>query len=423
MDLLDTLTAKGLRGEVPTREEALAVLATTDDELLDVVAAAGKVRRRWFGRRVKLNYLVNLKSGLCPEDCSYCSQRLGSKAEILKYTWLKPEQAADAARAGVAGGAKRVCLVASGRGPTDRDIDRVTDTMAAIKDADPEVEICVCLGLLSDNQAERLKAAGADAYNHNLNTSESTYGDIATTHTYADRVDTVQKAHGAGLSACSGLIAGMGESDEDLVDVVFALRELGSDSVPVNFLIPFEGTPLAQEWNLTPQRCLRILAMVRFVNPDTEVRIAGGREVHLRSMQPLGLHVANSIFLGDYLTSEGQAGQTDLDMIKDAGFEVEGAGEATLPRHRADIAAASSCGSTASGCGTSAAAPTASGCGSAASACGSGGGCGPCGGHGHAEPEPAAAVANDAAESTDGLRSDLVKVRRRGAGTELAPNA
>ncbi|MEU8511772.1 biotin synthase BioB [Kitasatospora sp. NPDC048722] len=415
MDLLDTLTAKGLRGEVPTREEALAVLATTDDELLDVVAAAGKVRRRWFGRRVKLNYLVNLKSGLCPEDCSYCSQRLGSKAEILKYTWLKPEQAADAARAGVAGGAKRVCLVASGRGPTDRDIDRVTDTMAAIKDADPEVEICVCLGLLSDNQAERLKAAGADAYNHNLNTSESTYGDIATTHTYADRVDTVQKAHGAGLSACSGLIAGMGESDEDLVDVVFALRELGSDSVPVNFLIPFEGTPLAQEWNLTPQRCLRILAMVRFVNPDTEVRIAGGREVHLRSMQPLGLHVANSIFLGDYLTSEGQAGQADLDMIKDAGFEVEGAGEATLPRHRADIAAASGCGSTASG--------AASGCGSAASACGSGGGCGPCGGHGHAEPAGAAVANEAAAESADGLRSDLVKVRRRGAGTELAPNA
>ncbi|WP_033331662.1 biotin synthase BioB [Streptomyces novaecaesareae] len=417
MDLLDTLTAKGLRGEVPTREEALAVLATTDDELLDVVAAAGKVRRRWFGRRVKLNYLVNLKSGLCPEDCSYCSQRLGSKAEILKYTWLKPDQAADAARAGVAGGAKRVCLVASGRGPTDRDIDRVTDTMAAIKEADPEVEICVCLGLLSDNQAERLKAAGADAYNHNLNTSENTYGTITKTHTYADRVDTVQKAHGAGLSACSGLIAGMGESDEDLVDVVFALRELGSDSVPVNFLIPFEGTPLAKEWNLTPQRCLRILAMVRFVNPDTEVRIAGGREVHLRSMQPLGLHIANSIFLGDYLTSEGQAGQADLDMIKDAGFEVEGAGEATLPRHRSDLAEAAQ----------AAQAAHAGGCGTAASACGSGGGCGPCGGHAHPEAAPVATAASvgesEASEEGEELRSDLVKVRRRGAGTELAPNA
>ncbi len=117
----------------------------------------------------------------------------------------------------------------------------------------------------------------------------------------------------------------MGESDEDLVDVVFSLRELDPDSVPVNFLIPFEGTPLAKEWNLTPQRCLRILAMVRFVCPDVEVRIAGGREVHLRSMQPLALHLANSIFLGDYLTSEGQAGQADLDMIADAGFEVEGA--------------------------------------------------------------------------------------------------
>ncbi|BAJ32868.1 MULTISPECIES: biotin synthase BioB [Kitasatospora] len=416
MDLLDILTDKGLRRELPTREEALAVLATTDDQLLDVVAAAGRVRRQWFGRRVKLNYLVNLKSGLCPEDCSYCSQRLGSKAEILKYTWLKPDQAAEAAAAGVAGGAKRVCLVASGRGPTDRDIDRVADTIAAIKGADESVEVCACLGLLSDNQAERLKAAGADAYNHNLNTSEATYGDITTTHTYADRVDTVTKAHGAGLSACSGLIAGMGESDEDLVDVVFALRGLDPDSVPVNFLIPFEGTPLAEEWNLTPQRCLRILAMVRFVCPDIEVRIAGGREVHLRSMQPLGLHIANSIFLGDYLTSEGQAGQADLDMIKDAGFEVEGADQVTLPRHRAHAAA---------GCG---------GHQESAGACGSGGGgggCGPCGGHGEPADEapavsvPAAPAVPDSGASApaDEVRTDLVRVRRRGAGTELAPNA
>ncbi|MFJ1754929.1 biotin synthase BioB [Kitasatospora sp. NPDC088134] len=431
MDLLDILTDKGLRRELPTREEALAVLATTDDQLLDVVAAAGRVRRQWFGRRVKLNYLVNLKSGLCPEDCSYCSQRLGSKAEILKYTWLKPDQAAEAAAAGVAGGAKRVCLVASGRGPTDRDIDRVADTIAAIKDADESVEVCACLGLLSDNQAERLKAAGADAYNHNLNTSESTYGEITTTHTYADRVDTVTKAHGAGLSACSGLIAGMGESDADLVDVVFALRELDPDSVPVNFLIPFEGTPLAEEWNLTPQRCLRILAMVRFVCPDIEVRIAGGREVHLRSMQPLGLHIANSIFLGDYLTSEGQAGQADLDMIKDAGFEVEGAEQTTLPRHRAHAGG---------GCGSAAASSCGGHAEDGADACGTGGGCGPCGGHAGA---PAAEAAAEAAavdaeasaepvtvpgtdprtDSADEARTDLVRVRRRGAGTELAPNA
>ncbi|MFE0043791.1 biotin synthase BioB [Streptomyces albireticuli] len=412
MDLLNTLVDKGLRRELPTREEALAVLATSDDELLDVVAAAGKVRRRWFGRRVKLNYLVNLKSGLCPEDCSYCSQRLGSKAEILKYTWLKPDEASKAAAAGVAGGAKRVCLVASGRGPTDRDVDRVSKTIAAIKEQNEDVEVCACLGLLSDGQAERLRAAGADAYNHNLNTSEATYGGITTTHTYADRVETVQQAQAAGMSACSGLIAGMGESDADLVDVVFSLRELDPDSVPVNFLIPFEGTPLAKEWNLTPQRALRILAMVRFVCPDVEVRLAGGREVHLRSMQPLALHLANSIFLGDYLTSEGQEGKADLAMIEDAGFEVEGAGTTTLPKHRADVAEAAGQGG---GCGGH-----------------GGGGCGPCG-DGGAEPagacgpvgtaEAAPVAAAEVPAPAGEVRTDLVAVRRRGAGTDLPPNA
>ncbi|MFJ9944555.1 biotin synthase BioB [Streptomyces erythrochromogenes] len=425
MDLLNTLVDKGLRRELPTREEALAVLATSDDELLDVVAAAGKVRRQWFGRRVKLNYLVNLKSGLCPEDCSYCSQRLGSKAEILKYTWLKPEEASQAAAAGVAGGAKRVCLVASGRGPTDRDVERVGRTIEAIKEQNEGIEVCACLGLLSDGQAEKLRDAGADAYNHNLNTSEATYGQITKTHTYADRVDTVEKAHAAGLSACSGLIAGMGETDEDLVDVVFSLRELDADSVPVNFLIPFEGTPLAKEWNLTPQRCLRILAMARFVCPDVEVRLAGGREVHLRSLQPLALNIVNSIFLGDYLTSEGQAGQADLDMIADAGFEVEGAGTTTLPAHRSDVAdtapAAGGCGSKggASLCG-SAAGPAPAGDGAA----GCGSACGGCSGHAHAEATPVPAQPAQPAQAEPGaLRSDLVAVRRRGAGTDIAPNA
>jgi biotin synthase len=341
-ELLNSLVDKGLRPDPrtpPTREEALAVLATSDDELLEVVAAAGSVRRRWFGRRVKLNYLVNLKSGMCPEDCFYCSQRLGSQAEVLKYSWLKPEEATAAAGAGVAGGAKRVCLVASGRGPSERDMDRVCETVAAIKERHAEVEVCACLGLLSEGQAERLRQAGVHAYNHNLNTSEAAYGDICTTHGFGDRVATVREARSAGLSACSGLIAGMGESDADLVDVVFALRDLDPDSVPVNFLIPFEGTPLAGEWHLTPRRALRILAMVRFAFPDVEVRLSGGRELHLRSLQPLALHLANSVFLGDYLTSEGQAGRADLEMIADAGFTVEGADTPTLPAHRADLVA------------------------------------------------------------------------------------
>jgi biotin synthase len=334
MSWLNVIAEKALARELPTRAEALRVLESGDDELMEVVAAAFRVRLRYFGRRVKLNYLVNIKSGLCPEDCFYCSQRLGSAADVLKYTWLKPDEVLENAEAGVRAGAKRVCLVASGRGPTDRDIDRVSATIEAFKAQNPDVEVCACLGLLGPGQAERLREAGTTAYNHNLNTAETHYADICTTHSYSDRAQTVQQAKQAGLSPCSGLIAGMGESDEDLVDVAFALRALDPDSVPVNFLMPFQGTPLGGRWELTPQRCLRILAMVRLVCPDAEVRLAGGREIHLRSLQPLALYIVNSIFLGDYLTSEGQPGQRDLEMIADAGFVVEGAEETTLPQHR-----------------------------------------------------------------------------------------
>ncbi|OLT01894.1 biotin synthase BioB [Pseudonocardia sp. CNS-004] len=336
-DLLSTITDKALRRDVVDRDELLAVLASEDDELLDVVAAAARVRRRFFGRRVKLNYLVNMKSGMCPEDCTYCSQRLGSTAQIMKYSWIDTGEAADASRRAIEVGAKRICLVASGRGPGERDIDRVAGTVAAIKNSAPGVEVCVCLGLLKDGQADRLREAGADAYNHNLNTSADNYAEICSTHTFDDRVATVTEAKTAGLSPCSGAIFGMGESDDDIVDVAMALRDLGPDSVPVNFLIPFQGTPLGGRWELTPQRCLRILAMFRFAFPDVEVRMAGGREIHLRSLQPLALHLANSMFLGDYLTSEGQPGQDDRAMIADAGFVIEGADEPTLPAHRHDL--------------------------------------------------------------------------------------
>ena len=327
-------------GATLTREEALAVLESTDDQLLEVVAAAAQLRRASFGSTVKVNYLVNLKSGLCPEDCTYCSQRLGSAAQILKYTWLKPEEAVAQAASGIRAGASRVCLVASGKGPSDRDVDRVAGMVSDLKNDYPDVEVCACLGILKGGQAQRLKASGADAYNHNLNTSESNYAEICSTHTFAERVQTVEFAKEAGLSPCSGLIAGMGESNNDLIDAVFTLRGLGSDSIPVNFLMPFEGTPLEGTWLLTPAQCLRILAMVRFACPTTELRMAGGREMHLRTLQPLALHVANSLFLGDYLTSEGQDGQDDLAMIADNGFTVLGADQ--RQKQQADDAGSSS---------------------------------------------------------------------------------
>ncbi|WP_035305756.1 biotin synthase BioB [Actinokineospora inagensis] len=336
-DLFAALARKALDREPLTRDEALAVLRAPDSDVLELVAAGSRVRRRFFGNRVKVNYLVNLKSGLCPEDCGYCSQRLGSTADILRYTWLKPEAAVAAAEAGIARGAKRVCLVGSGRGPSDADVGRVADTIARLKGRHPDVEVCACFGLLTGDQAAGIRAAGADAYNHNLNTADARYADICSTHTYTDRVDTIEHAKSAGLSACSGLIVGMGESDDEVVDVLFALRDLDVDSVPVNFLIPIKGTPLDERWSLTPQRCLKVLALARLAHPDVEVRVAGGREIHLRSLQPLALHLANSLFLGDYLTSEGQDGDLDLKMIADLGFVVEGTDESTLPRERPDL--------------------------------------------------------------------------------------
>lgn len=335
-ETLNLLVTKALRREIPTRTEALALLGESEP-LIEVIAAGARVRREFFGNRVKLNTIINMKSGLCPEDCGYCSQRLGSQADVLKYSWITPDKAAEIAADAVRAGAKRVCLVASGRGPADRDITRIENTIAAIKSDHPHVEICACLGLLTDDQATQLAAAGAHAYSHNLNTAEARYADICTTHTFTDRVDTLNRATSAGLSPCSGAIFGMGESDDDIVDVAIALRTLDPDSVPVNFLIPFDGTPLGNRWELTPDRCLRILALFRFYFPDAEVRLAGGREIHLRSLQPLALHLANSIFLGDYLTSEGQPGTDDRAMITDAGFVIEGADQQTLPSARHDL--------------------------------------------------------------------------------------
>ncbi len=268
--MMTTLAERACAGDPATAEEALTILRSADDELLDLVAAAGRVRRHFFGRSVKVNYLVNLKSGLCPEDCGYCSRRLGSDTEILKYSWSPGDEARRQAEFGLAGGASRVCLVASGRGPSNRDVDRVAAMTEDIKANNPDVEVCACLGFLKDGQAERLRTAGVDAYNHNLNTAESNYAEICSTHTFADRVDTVRRRARPDSPVCSGLIVGMGESDEQIVEAILALRDLDADSIPVNFLIPFEGTPLAGTYELTPRHCLRILCAVRLMCPDSE---------------------------------------------------------------------------------------------------------------------------------------------------------
>lgn len=320
----EALAAQALRGEALQQEDALAVLEVPAHELLALLAAAYRVRRHFFGHRVKLNYLVNIQSGMCPEDCFYCSQSHISEAPIERYPLRSVQEILDHARRAVAVKARRLCLVASGRGPSNPDIAQVAASVRLVKETFPDLEVCCCLGLLNADQGGQLKAAGVFAYNHNLNTSPEHYAEICTTHTYHDRLNTVGQVKSAGLSPCSGCLFGLGEQNADIIRVAFTLRELQVDSLPVNFLIPIPGTPLAGQNDLTPQRCLAILCLFRLVHPRAELRIAGGRELHLRSLQPLGLFVANSIFIGDYLTTKGQSPEADLQMIRDLGFEIEG---------------------------------------------------------------------------------------------------
>jgi biotin synthase len=316
------LADRSLAGETLSREEALSALSSPDEELLGLLDAAFRVRRAHFGLVVKLNMIVNAKSGICPEDCGYCSQSIVSTAPVPKYSMLQADVLVDGAREAWSRKARTYCIVASGRGPSARELREVTAAVRRIKDEMP-MKVCACLGLLTGPQARELRAAGVDRYNHNLNTASSHHASITTTHNYEDRVATIEAVKEAGISPCAGFIAGMGETDEQLVDVAFALRSLDADSIPINFLNAIPGTPLEEMSELNPRRCLRILALMRLVCPAKEIRVAGGREVNLRSLQPLAMYAANSIFVGDYLTTEGQAAQADWAMLEDLGFEIE----------------------------------------------------------------------------------------------------
>jgi biotin synthase len=316
------LADQALAGELISREDARAVLTASDDELLDQLAAAWRVRRAAWGNRVRLHFLVNAQSGLCPEDCGYCSQSTVSTAEIEKYPMLAKEKVLEAADRAARLKAGTLCLVISGRAPGETVFGKVLDTVREIR-ARHDLKVCACLGLLNDAQVERLKEAGVETINHNLNASQRFTEEIVSTHTFDDRVATVAAVKNAGVKTCSGGILGMGESDDDVIDLALSLREMDVKSVPVNFLIPVEGTPLEGVRQLTPRQCLRILTLYRFLLPTQEIRISGGREVHLRALQPLGLYPANSIFIGDYLTTQGQTAHDDFRMIEDAGFVLE----------------------------------------------------------------------------------------------------
>jgi biotin synthase len=310
-----------LHGESINRDDALRILNADDSEVLSILDAAYRVRRQYFGRSVQLYYLKNAKSGLCPEDCSYCSQSKVSDAPVEKYAMLNAERLLEGARLAAESKARTYCIVASGRGPTNREVDHVASVVKQIK-ATYGLHICCCLGLLEPEQAIRLKEAGVDRVNHNLNTSERYHTEICSTHTFRDRLETLSICRDAGLELCAGMIVGMGETHADVVDVAMKLSELQVESIPVNFLNSIEGTPMQSLDHLHPRFCLKVLSMFRLTNPSTELRIAGGREVNLRSMQSMGLYAANSMFVSDYLTTPGQKAEEDFRMIRDLGFEI-----------------------------------------------------------------------------------------------------
>jgi len=319
-----------LAGGAIDRDEAVAILDAPDSDLPEVLAAAWRIRHHHFGNTVQLFFLMNAKSGLCPEDCGYCSQSKVSDAEIPRYNLLSAPKLLEGARLAAERQSKTFCIVISARGPSEREMDAVCRIVPEIK-ARYDLNICACLGLLTPEQARRLAAAGVDKVNHNLNTSERFYPEVCTTHGYADRVATLDACRSAGLQLCSGGIMGMGETRADLVDMAMELRSLAVESIPLNFLNAIDGTPLEGVSRLTPRDCLRGLAMMRMVNPSAEIRIAGGRELHLGALQPLGLYAANSMFVGDYLTTKGQLPESDYRMIEDLGFVITRGAEASEP--------------------------------------------------------------------------------------------
>lgn len=303
-----------------TPEECLAILEGKVP-LLSAVSRASEQRTKFFSNRVRIHILDNIKNGYCPEDCGYCAQRKGGDSGIKEYSLKSSDEIWEDAKKAKESGAYRFCMVTSGRGPTDKAVDSLAATIQRIN-GELGMKVCLSAGILDAKKAKVLKEAGLDRYNHNLNTSESKYNEICSTHTFKDRLTTLEAANEAGIGLCSGIIVGMGETNHDLIQVAFELKKLGVISIPVNFFIPIKGHAI-QKSTLTPEYCIRVLSVFRLVNPDSEIRIGAGREGHLGSLQSMALFVANSLFADGYLNVKGSEMVQTMNLIRDCGMEPE----------------------------------------------------------------------------------------------------
>lgn len=325
------LAGQSIANATLARSTALEILTSEKVELLPLLNAAFEVRKKYRGKEVSMHIINNAQNGFCPENCRYCAQAKTSESDIEEYPLKSDAEILAEAQNAYEKGAFRYCMVFAGRGPSATRVAHIAKLIREIKAKYPPLQVCVSPGLLDEGQARILKEAGLDRLNHNLNTSQRNYPNICTTHTYADRLNTLASARRADIQLCSGMIAGMGETHQDILEVVYTLRELQVESIPVNFYIPIAGNALPGRlpgWegpavNLSPEYCLRVLCLFRFLNPKSELRVAAGRELHLRSMQVMALYPANSLFLDGYLNTKGDDRRRTLQMIKDAGFTIK----------------------------------------------------------------------------------------------------
>ena len=318
---VESLVGKAL-GQGIDVEDALAILRSGDDRLAAILAGADILRRRQFGGSVRFCSIVNAKSGGCEQDCAFCAQSLHHRTDAPTYDFLDPDKIIAAAKEAKAAGATSFSIVTSGGALEPTDIDSAADCVKRI--AWLGLLPCASLGVIGETELMRLKRAGLRKYHHNLEAAPSKYGDICTTRDFSDNVETVRAAQRVGLEVCSGGIFGMGETDEQRVELAAVLRELDIPSIPINFLSPISGTPLEHCSELSPTDCLRIIVMVRFMMPQAHILLAGGRERNLGPLQSLLFFAgASGLMVGNYLTTIGCSPEDDRRLAEALGLTIE----------------------------------------------------------------------------------------------------
>lgn len=321
VNFIDKIRDEVIKGKDITLRQAKRLNAVKGDNIYCLFNSAYRIRKRFRGKKVELCAITNARSGACLEDCVFCSQSSWHSAKVRVYPLLEEKEIYHRARRAQEIGAGYFCIVTSGRKIKDKkDFSKICRVISKIR-SKLKLHVDASLGELNFTEARVLKEAGLLRYNHNLETAQSFYPAICTTHTYSDRLKTIENVKRAGLELCCGGIFGMGETWAQRLEFVFALKNLNPECIPLNFLNPVMGTKLQNQNPLAPLEFLKIIALFRFLFSKQEIKICGGREANLRSLQPfLFLAGADSIILGDYLTTKGNPPQYDLQMIRDLGL-------------------------------------------------------------------------------------------------------